>query len=72
MADCRQCFGLPQTHAAHDPCPHAGRVPCSSCRPDYCACHDHFTAYRAFHRGDYDHLRKPVMKTADGTSQAIL
>lgn len=33
---------------------------CRRCTdPDYCACHDFFTSFRAFWRGDYDHLMTP-------------
>jgi hypothetical protein len=31
---------------------------CSACKPDYCACADHFSAWRAFQRGGEQELRK--------------
>lgn len=29
---------------------------CGRCQPDYCACQDFYDGFRAFHRGEYDHL----------------
>lgn len=36
---------------------------CGRCDDDgYCACADFFASYRAFHRGEYDHLMKQEPK----------